>query len=373
MKRYDTISILQVSFLFMTAIGLKNHVTVIPHLVSAGKRDAWMSVVFSVLCILIWGFLLRYIYKATAPQNVFEWIGEQTNKKVGRIISILTSLFCIFLAAISLKELVAWTAVTYLPFTPSFALITSLVVLCLFLALTSLQTIVMVNTLVLMAVIVFGFFVGFANLQHKDFTLLKPVLEHGFEPVIHGMIFPLSGLIELIAFLFLQHKLHGKVTYKTFVINVFILAWLILGPLIGAIIEFGPLEAARQKYPAFEEWGLVSLGRFIEHVDFLSIYQWITGSFIRITFFLFLAIEVLALKDSTKRKWVMIIYSVIIIAANLIPTNDIVLRHLIGRVFMPLTFYFLFALSILIGLFVFMKNRTKRRMNYVQDQEKTTT
>ncbi|USK71227.1 GerAB/ArcD/ProY family transporter [Peribacillus asahii] len=373
MKRYDTISIVQISFLFTTAIGLKNHVTVIPHLVAAGKRDAWISVLFALVCILIWGFLIKYIHKATAPHNIFEWIGKQINEKVKWFISIPCSLLCVFLGAVTLKEMVSWTSVTYLPFTPIFFLIALLVGLCLFLAMTSLQTIVIVNTLVLIAIVVFGFFVAFANLQFKDYSLLKPILEHGFKPVIEGVIFPLSGLVELIAFLFLQHKVHGKITYKAFLINALILAWLIFGPLTGSIIEFGPTEAARQKYPAFEEWGIVTLGRFIEHVDFLSIYQWITGALIRITFFLFISIEVLALKDDRKRRVVLLIYSLIIIILSLLPMSEFLFHRFIGQFIMPITFWFFLFVSILLGLFVFIKNRTKRRLNYVQDQEETTT
>ena len=63
---------------------------------------------------------------------------------------------------------------------------------------------------------------------------------------------------------------------------LFILMGLTMGPTIGAITEFGPIEAAKQRYPAYEEWGLGSIGRFIEHFDFLSIYQWLTGAFIRV-------------------------------------------------------------------------------------------
>ena len=43
------ISIVQISLLIMTAIGLKNHVTVIPHLLAASKRDAWISVIFALI------------------------------------------------------------------------------------------------------------------------------------------------------------------------------------------------------------------------------------------------------------------------------------------------------------------------------------
>ena len=82
------------------------------------------------------------------------------------------------------------------------------------------------------------------------------------------MIFPASGFIELLMLLFLQHQFKERIRWYHFAIMLAILVGLTLGPLIGAITEFGPNEAAKQRYPAYEEWGLVTIGRYIEHLDF---------------------------------------------------------------------------------------------------------
>ncbi len=329
MKKYDAISIVQVSLLIMTAIGLKNHVTVIPHLLAASKRNAWISVILALVIIILWSTLLVYIHKATQPNNIFDWIEKQIGPKTKWILSIPTSIVFVFLAALSIKELVAWTKVTYLPLTPSFFTISLFVLLCVFLVATSLQTMATVNTFVLAIVIVFGFFVAFANIQFKDYSLLLPILEHGFNPIFKGMIYPMSGFIEVISLLFLQQKIYDKLTFKAMAINLIILFWLTAGPLIGAIIKFGPIEAARLRFPAYEEWGLVTIGRFIEHVDFLVIYQWITGAFIRVAFLIFLSIEVLAIKDKRKRIGILIFYSLVVVTLNLIPISDITTHRII--------------------------------------------
>lgn len=372
MRKYDAISIVQVSLLMITAIGLKNHVTVIPHLLAAAKRDAWISILFALATSVLWSLLLVYIYKSTKPYNIFDWIEKQIGKKTKWVVSIPTSLVFVLLTTETIKEMIAWTKVTYLPLTPTFITVSLFVFLCTFLVLTSLQTMSIVNTLVLAVVLVLGFFVAFANIQYKEFKLLLPVLEHGLNPVFRGMIFPLSGQIEVISLIFLQHKIYDKLTFKAFVINLILLSWLTAGPLIGAIIEFGPTEAARTRFPAYEEWGLVTIGRFIEHVDFLSIYQWITGAYIRIAFLLFLSIEVLALKNKRKKVGILIVYSLMVITFNLIPISDVTIHHFIKTYFMPINFYFFLGLSILLSLFVFIKNRTKRRQSYVQTNEKTT-
>ncbi|MFE4240723.1 GerAB/ArcD/ProY family transporter [Peribacillus butanolivorans] len=373
MVKNGKISIVQLSLIVMTAIGLKNHVTILPHLLPAAKRDAWISVLLSFGIILIWCLLLFYIHKATGHTNIFGWVEKNIGKVTGRILSITMSLFFASLAAVSLKEMVVWTKVSYLPVTPPIFEIILFTGLCFFLASTNIQTIAIVNTFVLSAVILFGFFVAITNIQFKNYSLLQPILEHGWSPVFAGIIYPLSGLIELIVFLCLQQKVHGKIKFKVFVINTIILTWLILGPLIGSITEFGPIEASRQKYPAFEQWGLVTLGRFIEHLDFLSIYQWLTGAFIRVSFFLFLSLEVLSLKNKRNKTKLLIVYSIILIVSNSFSFSDVILYDIIKTFIMPITFWFFLAVSILLSIFVFFSNRRKRRSSSdVQKNEKAT-
>lgn len=371
MKKYDSISIVQISLLIITAVGLKNHVTVIPHLLAAAKRDAWLSILFALVVMLLWGFLLIYIHRTAQPENVFDWLGKHFGKAAKWGLAIPTSLVFMVLTAETIKEMVAWTKVTYLPITPPVLTVSLFVLLCVFLAFTSLQTMAIVNTLVLSVILIFGYFVAFSNIPNKDFTLLRPFLEHGLEPVYNGMIFPLSGHIEVIALLFLQHKIHNKIKYKAVVINLILLSYLTAGPLIGAIVEFGPLEASRIRFPAYEEWRLVSIGRFIEHVDFLSIYQWITGAFIRITFLLYLSIEVLGIKKQRSKRLVLILYALVVIVINVILISDITVHNLIRDYTMPLNFWYFLALSLLLSLFAFVKNRSKRRDSDVQAKENT--
>ena len=371
MKKNGKISTVQLSLIIMTAVGLKNHVTILPHLLPAAKRDGWITVLISFFLIVSWCVILYYIHKATAHENIFKWVEMNVGKIFGKVFSISLCFLFVTLAAVSLKEMVVWTKVSYLPVTPPIFEIILFTALCFFLANTNIQTIAIVNTFVLTAVILFGFFVAFTNIQFKDYTLLRPVLEHGWKPVFSGIIYPLSGLIEMIVLLFMQQKIHGPLKYKVFFFNALILTLLILGPLIGSITEFGPQEAARQKYPAFEQWGLVTLGRFIEHVDFLSIYQWLTGAFVRVSFLLFLALEVLSIKKKRNKTILLIIFSLVLIISNLYRISDVNLYFIIKTIIMPGTFYYLFTVSILLSLFVFFKNRRKRRTTSdVQQKEK---
>ena len=77
---------------------------------------------------------------------------------------------------------------------------------------------------------VFGFFAAFTNLQVKDYSLLLPFFEYGLQPVLKGMIFPASAFVELIFFIFIQHKIKNRVRFSHFAVMLFILMFLTLGP-----------------------------------------------------------------------------------------------------------------------------------------------
>lgn len=140
---------------------------------------------------------------------------------------------------------------------------------------------------------------------------------------------------------------------------------LTLGPLLGAITEFGPHEAAEQNYPAYEEWGLVTIGQFIEHLDFFSIYQWLTGAFIRVGLLLFITIDLLKMKNK-KPVWFILAPAFFIICMILTLINDNLFLFIKGNYFLITTFVFFLLVSIFLFLIAFFHKKTtkkeKRRM-----------
>ena len=131
-------------------------------------------------------------------------------------------------------------------------------------------------------VFLFGFFVMTTNFQYKDFTLLQPILENGITPVVKGMIYP-GRLCRIPLYSLFSTFSPSKIKWYHLYFIAIVLILLTLSPTIGAIIEFGPVVSSLQRYPAFEQWRIVSIGKYIEHMDFLSIYQWFVGTFIRLS------------------------------------------------------------------------------------------
>lgn len=355
MNKVGSISILHVVFLSMTVIGLKNHVTIIPSLLEHAGRDAWISVFIAAVAMVPWLFLLVFIHRSSKQVSLTDWLQTKIGKGPTAIFRYVTAIFLFMMAIFTMGETIQWIKATFLPSSPLVLMILIYTILCIFLAATNLQTIVMVNVLVLFWVIILGFFVAFTNLQVKDYSLLRPFFEHGFKPVVSSLVYPASGFVELLLFLFIQQNVKGKFRWYHFAIMLFILHSLTMGPLVGAITEFGPDEAAKQRYPAYEEWGLVSIGRFIQHLDFLSIYQWLTGAFVRVAFILYVVTDLLQIKGDRIQIWRILAPAFFFMSLALFLINDHVFLKIKGDYLLIATFFFMLGVTLFLTIMASIK------------------
>lgn len=360
MKSTKSISILHIIFLTMTVIGLKNHVTIIPPLLRTAGRDSWMSVLIATLSILPWLFLWIYIQNKSNQKPIKDWLKERIGKVGAFLIISLTALYLLFLAASTIRETLQWVNATFLPSTPVLIMLIIYTVLCTLLASKNIQTIAIVNAFLLFGIVVFGFFVAFTNLQVKKYSMLQPFFEGGFQPILKGSIYPASGFVEILIFLFLQHQITGRVRWSHLAVILLIVTGLTLGPLLGSIVEFGPTEAAKQRYPAYEEWGLVAIGSFVEHVDFFSIYQWLTGAFIRTSLFLYIVADLYKVADKPKKIWTMIMPSFLVFCLLLFQLQDDKFLLLEKKYLLPATFFFFLVLSLLLTIVAALSGKSKK-------------
>lgn len=355
------IGILHIIFICMTCIGLKNHITVISPVLETAKRDGWITVLLAGIAIFPWILWILYIQKKSRMKPLKTWLTERIGKVGAKILLFGLAIFAYFLAAFTLRETILWISSTFLENTPITFLILIYIIVCFLLVSTNIQTIVTVNAFILFFVIIFGFYAAFTNMQVKNYELLLPMLEHGLRPVLISMIFPASGFIELFLLLFLQHYFKKPLKWYHLGIIMFCFIGLTMGPLIGAIVEFGPEEAAKQHYPAYEEWTLVSFGRFIEHMDFLSVYQWLAGTFIRVGIILFIVCDILNFTGQPKKIWLYMVPPFVILNFSLFLIQDENFLTWNNYYFLEITFLFFFLLSIILILISMLDKKTVRR------------
>ncbi len=352
--------------IMMLGVGLMNHVIVLPPLLNVAKRDAWISVLISLPAYLAWIVILYFVMKRTQQQAILPWLRERFGPLASGIMRCFFVLYLFFIALITLKETVTWTHGTYLSRTPELALSLSLMALCFAAAWLGIRAIAIVSGILLPFVILFGEFVMVANLPRKDYRILTPMLEDGFMPVLGGCLYVGGGLVELLVLLLLQHQLKKRLRFWPLALLGVFLTGLILGPVTGAIGEFGPAIAADLRYPSFEEWRLVTLGRYIQHVDFLSIYQWLSGAFVRLSVSVYLMMELMTDGKPSRhlRSIIMLSFAcVALIVSAALPYSDIQYLAFLRTIYLPTSLWLATGVLVILLLLVLIPTRSRVRTN----------
>lgn len=356
-KATKTITPLLAYMMLMLAIGMSNHVFILPMLLQSAYRDAPLSVLFTLPALVLWAFLLGYIVKKIKGQSIHIWVGQQYGTLMKYIITAFIWIYFFLIAYNTLFETTTWANSTYLPLTPRFVTLLTLTVLCLFCALSGLRVMAITSGVLLPAVIIFGYYVMSVNFQFKNYSLLFPLLEFGWKQPLYASHYAMAGMMELIVILFFQEKLSPSMKTKGLLIMTFLLVGLIIGPLMGGIAIYGPYEAAQLRFPAFEQWRMVELGPNLSHIDFFSIYQWLAGSFIRISLALYLLVELWRPATKKKRISLFIGISVLLYILLVMPISDMKFMFFLRNFYFPVSFVFLVMLTMLFVLLIYIKNR----------------
>lgn len=294
---------------------------------------------------------------------MIQWLFSHINKWIVFLLIWMLIINLTIMSAETLRETVTWVNISLLPQTPRFVTAISFGIVCYYMANTDLKSICIVNQFLLFFIVILGFFVATVNLQYKDYSLLTPFFEHGYVPIIKGVIFPLSGFTEIFLLLLIQDKIKEGFSYRQLALTSVVFAVLTTGTLVGAIIEFSQGEAEKQRFPAYEEWELVSIGHFIEHIFFFVIYQWLSGAFLRITFLIFFIKELLSW-NKKYGKYIIFGVFLIIEVLTLYPLSDFFYSKTLFYLLIPFTAFFFLGISILFYFIITIAAKKGRGVNH---------
>lgn len=351
------IGIWSIAMMVLLSIGLANHVFVLPSLLQTAGRDAWLSVFPALLVMLPWAaFIIHGIMARTRQGRLLDWLnGKLPSAAVWALLLPVIALLYVQ-GFQTFADTIGWTSKTYLPRTPAFVLAVILMLLVFFAVWSGFRAVALMSCLLLPPVVLFGDFVMSANMPEKNYSLLLPLVENGYYSLFSASMYAAGGLIELSFIVFLQHYFAVKVTRWQLMLLIFILALLTLGPTIGAITEFGPAEAAKLRYPAFAQWRLVTIGDYIEHVDFFAIFQWLSGSFVRISVSLIIVLELLPARKPGKKLIILLLVCLSYIAGTLLLMNHMVQYHKLSNCLFFASIIIAFIVMLIIWLLSLSRN-----------------
>ncbi|WEG12127.1 endospore germination permease [Pullulanibacillus sp. KACC 23026] len=328
-KTERTIGLYNALFMMLLSSGLYNHVILTPLLLKAGGRDAWIGVLMASLLIPLLILIFWFISKSTNGMSISSWLIQKFGKGIHYLL-IIPIAACIFIMnCVTFKDTISWSIASYLPYTPPLALALFLALLCYSTCLLGIRNIAYTAGILGPLVIILGFGIMLTNIPNKNYTYVWPSFENGMIPVWHSAFLTLGGLMELfLVLLFQQHLLKRIRLIHLAILSVFLIG-ITIGPLLGAISVFGPEEASKQIYPAFELWRIATIGKYISHIDFFAIFQWLSGAFVRISLLGFLAMDLFNIQSKKVKAYFLAVVYLIFIAFAMLPINQEIILSLI--------------------------------------------
>ncbi|WP_417898483.1 endospore germination permease [Bacillus haimaensis] len=356
----------QLFTLLILSTGLLNHVILIPNLLTASGRDSWLSVLLCYPVALFFLWLIHYIVKNCPDEGFFSMIQNRFGKVFSTILALPVILFLFCSAYITFKDLVIWLNAYFLADASVLMINIMLIIVCCTITWAGIKSMAISSGFLLPLVMLFGIFIAITNTNLKDPQLLFPLLAEGYEPVIKGGIYTLSGLLEIYLVILLQPFSQAPIKFGQLLLLLTILIGLILGPLTASIMEFGPTEAVTFRYPAYEQWRVLKIGEYISHLDFFALYQWLSGAVIRIGLFMYLLGTFFTKKKNHYRlnaKLVIIMY-LLLFTAMMVDVETYYFTQVIYHFFLPACMAFL-LIQILISalLILVIKKRDGKHGN----------
>jgi spore germination protein (amino acid permease) len=350
--------------MILLSVGMMNHVFIIPFLLQSSGRDSWISVALSTLPLLAVTGMTYFVAKRMGDRSIHEWLSQEYGLGSAVLLRIVMSLFLYMLCFYTLFDTTTWAKITFLTETPITITTIVLLLLCLYAAIMGFKPIAVSAGLLLPFVVFLGFFIMTVNFQSKDYSQLLPMLSKGWGPVFSGLANSCAGSFEIIMYLFIQPKLAKPAKAWQLYVLALALIGLTMGPLIGAITIFDPYEASRQMYPAYEEWRVATIGRYIAQTDFFSIYQWLSGAFIRIALALYFMVDIWNIKQKIPRIVSYVAAAGLILLICLFGPNDINFLRFLKNLYFPISAVFLGAMTLVLFGLALISSRKKGREHH---------
>ncbi len=287
MKDEGKISAAQLRILMVTTV-LSTIVLFLPSLVAAeARQDGWLSIIVGVAGGYIVAAVALALGKRFPNQSIIEYSEVILGKFIGKIVNLTMILFLIQTTSSIVREFGEFLVLAAMPSTPITVFIVVILLLAVYASTGGLEVIARINEVFFPAtiVVISSIFI----LAAKDFEPgnLLPVLENGPVPVLQGASPTLLFFGEIFLVAFLYPKINNpeqilKVTYQALAIA----GGMMVMDMAVVLSLFVPERVSRLVIP-LEMVKNIRIAQFIEHVEVLAVFIWISGVFIKITVFLY--------------------------------------------------------------------------------------
>ncbi len=159
------------------------------------------------LIVLAWLPLLQRLMKAKGQQALFPWMKATFGPAVAWCVTAILGLYLWISALVTVKDTVNWVKTSYLPQTPPVRYYGIALASLYFRGIGRAAIHCHLFGILLPFVVLFGYFIMFANARYKDYTLMFRCSSTGICPAVRGTMYIGAGLAELFLLILIQHRI----------------------------------------------------------------------------------------------------------------------------------------------------------------------
>ncbi|WP_177177208.1 endospore germination permease [Bacillus sp. MUM 116] len=279
------ISAFQMGVMMYPSILATGIVTVPSITATYAKQDLWISPIWNCPIGLLMVFVVLQLHKLYPGENIIQYSERIMGRFVGKTLGIFYLFFFLHNSSLILREYAEFIITTALPKTPIIVVMTGMVLVCAFAVYGGVEVLARSALVFLPLFTLPLLLVGLMLLPDMEPRNILPIMGKGFLPSLKGAFFVITWFGDLLYLSFLlpfltDREKVGK--WGTISIMAIILTMVVTN--LGTVFVLGGMTQ-QEVYPVMSIVRYISLAQFFEHVEAIVMGIWITGVFVKFSFF----------------------------------------------------------------------------------------
>lgn len=279
--------------------------------IAVAKQDAWISYLIASMIGILIVFIATKASLLYPSQTFIEFSQTILGKWIGSIIVIIYLIQWYSIIGIILRGFGDFTITLLFSSTPSWLVLLTMVMLMIYVTYSGgIEGIGRCSEVFGIMVILMVVLLILLSIPNMDVHKVLPVLaDSGLSPILKGTLTPVLYLGEsVMIMMFVSFMAQPTQALSKAIWGVALSAFFVSMATFSVLMIFGPVVAAKLKFPAFDAFSYISVMGFMQNLQIIAILVWILSVFIKLSLYLFIAsygtAQWLKIKDWRKVIWV---------------------------------------------------------------------
>jgi len=249
--------------------------------IGRARQDAWLAAVVAFFLGVVFIWLLGRLALNFPEQSIIQYSEALLGKWLGKLFSLFYLGAFLLMGFTDLRTYGEVLRTVFLPETPLAVILGSMVVLAVAVVYAGLEPLGRMGDLIFPVFTLATLFTLFFPVLEADFSNLRPVLYHGWQPVLHAALTPTVITAQYANLTILIPSVNQP--QKALRAALYSLLWSSLILVLAAVVVvslLGADEGAHAAFPVFKMIRAIRVSEFLERVEVFPIFAWGLGLFI---------------------------------------------------------------------------------------------